>query len=1073
MATASALAGAEWPAVTLTPLPDSVAGVRRPVIGLDGDWSIATEPPEGFWRNEADPAGWRTVRVPGEPAMQGVEVPGDEEFAYRTRITVPADFAGHRVILRFDAVYSDARVWVDGVFVRAHRGGFTSWEADVTDLVRPGEQAWLTVGVTDRWQDLSYGSYYARHRMGGILGDVRLAAVPVGHLASLHVSTAFDERLRDAVLGLDLVPAGAGPLPVRLRLRAPDGREVLRRSATLDGPERLDLDVHAPLKWDAEHPHRYTLEVTTGQGADESRTVRRIGFRQIQVDGSRLLVNGRPVKLRGVAHHSVSPTMGRGATGHWDEQDVKLFKAANINFLRTSHYPPTEALLEACDRYGMYVEEETAVCWVNQQGHDNSLDDPAAREDWLGQLSEMVERDRNHPCVIIWSTANENIGWGANPQAQWDFLKAVDPTRPVVYSHAETYTTGARYDVFTAHYPDVKGELGGETAKPSLYDEYAHLAAYNLDDLRNDPGVRNFWGETISRFWPKCHDTEGVVGGAVWCGVDEVFLLPEAPGGTAEWGLLDVWRRPKPEHWLAKKAYSPVRVPDRPLTGQKPRTPLAVPIANWYDFTDLAELTVRWRAGDAGGVMPGPSLAPGESGTLTVPHRGWREGEVLELEFLDGDHRTVDVYALPVGPVSPPAAPRPAGEAPAVEETDDVITLSGPSFSVAFSKATGQITDARHGDAVVLTGGPALHLRGGYLPSWRFGSIRCEPTDEHTATVTVTGSHGDTPVTFAVAVDGTGLLTTSYTVATALPDQPEAGYQELGVRFLVPDDMDRLAWRTGSLWSVYPEDHIGRPAGSAVARPDHPAYSYRARPQWPWSEDTHTPFLYGKDDPGRDSNDFRALRSGVHRYALTRPDGAGVRVESDGAVAARTDLTPPRWIDDSDPAIAYHGEWSHARGEDWTHNDHADTESFTFTAGDWCEFSFTGTGIEWIGGPGPNLGLIDVLIDGEPDATVDQYAPVKQYQQVIYRRTGLPEGRHTIKLVITGRKNPASSNILPLVDAFHVLPAPAPSRSLCVDTHWNYPDFGYGGGDYYRPAVRVEDGTTGTVALRLGRFGPA
>ncbi|MEU8831465.1 hypothetical protein [Streptomyces sp900116325] len=104
------------------------------------------------------------------------------------------------------------------------------------------------------------------------------------------------------------------------------------------------------------------------------------------------------------------------------------------------------------------------------------------------------------------------------------------------------------------------------------------------------------------------------------------------------------------------------------------------------------------------------------------------------------------------------------------------------------------------------------------------------------------------------------------------------------------------------------------------------------------------------------------------------------------------------------------------------------------------------------------------------DTTVDQYAPVKQYQQIIYRKTGLAAGRHTIRLIITGERNPSSSNILPLVDAFHVLPEPAASRSVCIDTHWNYPDYGYGGGDYYRPAVRVDDDATGTVSLRLGRF---
>ncbi|GAA3475933.1 glycoside hydrolase family 2 TIM barrel-domain containing protein [Streptomyces yanii] len=1058
------------PAVTLTPVPDAVAGVSQPVMALNGTWSLATEPPAEFWRDDTDISDWQKVEVPGEPAMQGVEVPQDKEFAYRTKVQVPADFAGHRVVLRFDGVYSDARLWVNGTHVRDHRGGFTSWQADITEHVAPGTAAWVTVGVTDRWQDLSYGTYYARHPIGGILGDVRLIAVPTAHLAGVHITTTFEQSFRDAVLGLRLTPAGGGSLPMELLLRDPAGHEVLRRSLTVDGPAQYDIEVAAPLKWNAEHPNLYNLELTAGSGDTRSTVTRKVGFRQIHIDGKRLLVNGREVKLRGVAHHQVSPTMGRGATARWDEQDVRLFKAANINFLRTSHYPPTEALLEAADRYGMYVEEETAVCWVNQQGHDNLLDDPAFKPDWLGQLAEMVERDRNHPCVLIWSTGNENIGWGANPQAQWDYLKAGDPSRPVVYSHAETYSTGAEYDIFTAHYPDVKGQLGGETTKPTLYDEYAHLAAYNIDDLKNDPGVRNFWGETISRFWPKCHDTDSVVGGAIWCGVDEVFPLPHKVSGTAEWGLLDIWRREKPEYWLTKKAYSPVRVPDAPLIGQKPRTPLVVPVSNWFDFTNLSDLTVRWQVGAAKGTMPGIDLKPGASGKLTVPYRSWREGEALKLEFIDGQDRIVDSYALHIGPVRTPVRPRPDGSAPAVEESDTRITLTGAGFSIAFSKSTGLITEARHGTTTVLTDGPYLHQRGGYLPSWTFGSITAKRTDKHTSTVTIKGTYGESPVSFDVAVDGTGLITTTYTIAKAFSGQPSGGYKELGVRFCAPEEADRIGWRTGSLWSVYPDDHIGRPSGTAVAVPQQAAPAYRERPRGSWSQDTHTYFLYGKDDEGRECNDFRALRSAVHTYALTRTDGTGVRVESDGSVAARVDRTPLRWFDDTDPAITYHGAWTHAHGEGWTHDDYADTESFTFTAGDWCEFAFTGTGIEWIGGFGSNLGKIDVLIDGQLDTTVDQYGPVKQYQQVVYRKTGLAEGRHTVRLVVTGEKNPSSSNILPLVDAFHVLPDAAASRSLYIDTHWNYPDFGYGGGDYYRPTVRITDGTTGTVSLRLGSF---
>ncbi|MEU6269790.1 glycoside hydrolase family 2 TIM barrel-domain containing protein [Saccharopolyspora shandongensis] len=902
------------------------------MTGLGGTWQLHLDPPEDFHAAAADTTGpsWHAISVPGEPAMQGHEPPYDREFACVRDVPVPRDFEGHRIFIRFDAVYSYARLWVNGHFVRDHIGGFTPWEADITALVTPGGTARIALGITDRYQDLSYGSFYARHSLGGILRDVRLAAVPRGHLAALHVSTVFDENYRDALLHIDVdadtgdgTGAHQGGLALELDLRAPDGRPVPLTPARtqLDGgPQRLSYTVRTPMHWNAERPHLYTLRAGIG-GTDSAPThvlTKRIGFREVRTDGTRLLINGHPVTLRGAARHEIGPAQGRAATQGWAQRDAAEFKAANVNFIRTSHYPPDEAFLDAADEFGLYVEDETAVCWVNMQGHDNSLDDPAARDAWVGQLAELVERDRDHPSVIIWSTANENIGWGANPQAQWDYLKSHDPSRPVVYSHSEEkYSKDAKYDIYTVHYPAVDGDLGGQPV-PTLYDEFSHLPCYNLDDLKVDPGVRVFWGESISRFWPRFHEKSDVCGGAIWAGIDEVYHLPGSVVGAGAWGLLDLWRRRKPEHWLARKAYSPVRIEDGPLTGAAVRAgrPLAVPVANWYDFTDLRSLTFRWRVGGESGMLPGPSVAPGQSGTLTIPARSWRIGDVLHLEVHDnGAAEPLDQWALPLGEVPRlPGAPHHAGPRPQVSEDDTILTVSGANFRLVFSRTDGRLVEGIYDGRTVLTGGPDLHLRGdkNAEDGEEHGPGPWHPSDEgpraqpgpdtHTVTVTVRGRYGSAPglpVTFRITVDGTGLIETDCIVERApeQQDQPEGGYREFGITYRMPPAVSQITWRTRSQWSVYPAGHLGRPSGTAVAIPDHPEQRYRVTPEWPWEEDTKDFFLFGPDDPGRASNDFRALRTRVHRFAATAPDGYGLRVESDGSLAARVDTARQLYVD--------------------------------------------------------------------------------------------------------------------------------------------------------------------------------
>jgi beta-galactosidase len=354
-----------------TTLPDApslqVKGVAEPVISLNGHWKFSMDPPPAFWEQEVDFSRWHDIQVPGECQMQGFAIRHDKPTVYKREFRIPGDFAGQQVLLVFHGVYSYARVWVNGTFIREHFGGFTRWECDITRHAIPGNKNTLTVEIVDRTDDVSYASGYAKHQIGGILRDVEMMALPGLHFSEFFLETDLDGHYRDAELKIGYELSTSSDAAVSVTLFDAGNRPVA--CSELEHAPRqgkITLQVEDPLKWDAEHPRLYTLVTNLSDGKDMlmSRTDR-VGFREVEVAENRLLVNGRPVKLRGANRHDIHPLLGRMTTPELDRQDVLLAREANMNFIRTSHYPPSENFLRYCDEYGIYVEDETAVCFVH------------------------------------------------------------------------------------------------------------------------------------------------------------------------------------------------------------------------------------------------------------------------------------------------------------------------------------------------------------------------------------------------------------------------------------------------------------------------------------------------------------------------------------------------------------------------------------------------------------------------------------------------------------------------------------------------------------------------------------
>lgn len=921
------------------PVLQELAGVETPAVLLSGTWQFRYSPDSK----------WDKIQVPGEPAMQGYAIEHDKPFTYRKSFTVPADYAGKHTILRFDGVYSHARLFVNGTFVREHHGGFTRWETDVTPFVRPGKKNEIRLEVTDRLDDISYASGYAHHPIGGILRDVTLFALPETCLYDFYAETHLDAAYEDAVLKIGYSSPVAGGAEVAYTLTEPSGRRyplAQSRFPLEEGGNMNELPVKNPLKWDAEHPNLYTLTITLSKdGKEIGRFDRRIGFRDVKIETDRMLVNGMPVKLRGACRHDIHPTLGRTTTAELDSLDVILFKRSNMNFVRTSHYPPTERFLEYCDRYGIYVESETAVCFVDTYRQKNYA--PGKTQDsaeftprYLSQCREMVKSFRSHPSILFWSIGNESV-YGTNFQQCWDWVKATDKTRPVIFSYPGS--VGEKkpvYDILSMHYQDVNGNLNqwnrsthgfqGEGI-PALFDEWAHPACYTYATLQEDPNIREFWGHSIERMWSGLFDAPGGLGGAIWGYVDETFMLPEPKVGTAfwkefartakpedyqgkcvgygEWGIVDVWRREKPEFWATKKAYSPVRLMTTEvasfLSGQR----LLLPLYNRFDHTDLDEIKIRYTYKGVEKELPAPSIAPHQKGLLVIPAEAWEEGELLSICFYTATGELLDAEQVSLGSDYhvrlADSEASPVNGVLQVEETAGMMTIKGDGFEIPFSKETGLICNATSKGQVIIEKGPFLHLdinlnhltgaevrksARKFLASdsdWKKQSLTYT-RKEGTVEVALSGFYQDVQTDILIRISPAGEMNVSYVVA----GQPNGYLRETGLSFYLPERLDYLQWERKGMWSCYPEGAFaGNTGETSLYNPKQVRYG--ENPAQPWSADTHNYYYWADAGANCDrplTQMAKGMKENIYRYTLSATGvKAGLTVCSpDASLACRT-----------------------------------------------------------------------------------------------------------------------------------------------------------------------------------------
>lgn len=864
---------------------------------------------------------WAPVVVPASILMQGYDIQNNREYYYQREVAIPGDFPEGRLFLRFEGVYSNARVWVDGRFVRAHVGGFTMWDCDITAFVT-GPSFTLTVGVADLegkepglWNpegaylsDAAWASYYAHHNIGGILRDVTLFTLPQDHILRTHLDTRLDETLQNGTLTADLqLDCGGEGLSVEITLER-DGGTATRARYDVTGayadtaaqaeialvPKRpggrtgekqyendrrfqkrylpvpprriggalhsmrITLPVRRPALWDAEHPRLYQVKIVLYKnGVPVQTNLHRIGFRQIcyggmrHTDRNRVYVNGREVKLRGVCRHDVSWRYGRSVSREEIRAELLACRRNNINFLRTSHYPAPDYLLELCDELGFYVEQENSACFKGANGFDICC----PPEDFLNCFAEMVESSRNHPCVLIWSLANES-GFEETCafRAEYDYIKAVDRTRPVIFSYPFTVHSRPRpYDIYSKHYQKVDSHLGRRDM-PALHDEFAHVPCYNLESLSCDNSCREAWGQSIKKGWDNLFETDGALGCAIWAAIDDVFFLPEGTqkshqshsegraAGYGEWGaILDAFYREKPEAYLTKKAFSPILLDEEKSSfGQE----LRLFVQNRFDHTDLNEVRLLCRDETGRTVYNGPiptSVAPHERGEIRIKPDG-PACEKLTVEFYANELQ-VDVYELSKRKAEAIPAIRPKPVCVRADPVSGTVTLTTPESNLPIVQGPYLYANGKQVDALI-----------------RHMTVRQETDGMLEAELTLRGK-GISQVKIQLRFDGKALQTDC--------SLRERGKTQLSIGYAFLSEPEAVTWKRQGRYAWYPANHIGRNEGTAY-RTSALTEAYRTLPQGDWRDDRHNYFLFTEKENARAdaTNDFRTRRSNILFYAV-------------------------------------------------------------------------------------------------------------------------------------------------------------------------------------------------------------
>lgn len=659
--------------------------------------------------------------------------------SYRRDFDVPSDWKGRQVFIAFDGVDAGFFLWINGEKVGYSVNSRNVAEFDITKYLNPGKN--MVAVEVYRYTSGSYLEDQDMWRLSGIFRNVTIWSSPQQHIRDFFIKTDLDEQFQNAIVEISAKIKNYGNRPVKVsRLSATlyNGEfAVTSSSAVCDVPPmkpgeevsvKLTFPVQNPQKWSAETPKLYTTVLTLSSGKKVIETLSsKTGFREVEIKGRTFLVNGTPVKLKGVNRHENWPDVGHAVTEGQMIRDLELIKQGNCNHVRTSHYSDDPRWYELCDEWGIWLVGEANVeCHGNAGRFD---EDPRMKAAIIDRNIANAENFKNHPSVIIWSLGNENGRGGSNFRAAMAAVRSIDNTRPV---HYEGFGIGTNNpaDLDSRMYTGVAEveRIAVDTTlkKPFYMCEYAHA-------MFNSMGAIGEYNDVFDKY-------ETILGGAIWEWQDQGIWNRRDPthvilaygGGFGEYpndryfihkGVVASDRSLKPHYPEMKHVYQWIGISEGNLEAG------IIKIRNKYQFKSLKDFVASWTLSENGtvissGTYPSFDVKPQQEISIQVPFEITNpkpEAEYFlrvsyalandEIWAKKGFEIASQQFRLPVKvPASKPAV----SDLRKVTMVQDekVITVKGEGFTAVFDISTGTFSRVERNGLIIFRegGGPKLHL---------------------------------------------------------------------------------------------------------------------------------------------------------------------------------------------------------------------------------------------------------------------------------------------------------------------------------------------------------------------------
>lgn len=646
----------------------------RAYQSLNGNWKFTyvdryADRIQDFYREDLDTRQWKDIAVPSNWELKGFGIPIYTNIAYphpknppfigpdnpvgtyRKEFEVPAHWNGQEVLLHFGSISGCAFIYVNGQKVGMTKAAKTPAEFNITQHLRKGKNL-LAVQVF-RWHDGSYLEDQDFWRLSGIERDVYLYALPKQTVWDFFLQPDLDAQYRHGqfkatVTIRNFQPAAGGKGAITVSLLDATGKQVWKQeqryTTTADSFQTIPFQgkITNVLKWSGETPNLYQCIIQLKNEAGVNLfTGAKTGFRKVEIKNAQLMVNGAPLIVRGVNRHEHDDVHGHVPLKETMLKDIRLMKELNINAVRCSHYPNDPLWYKLCDQYGLYVVDEANIethgmgaefqAWFDKGKH------PAYLPEWapahMDREIRMVERDKNHPSIIIWSLGNE-CGNGPVFHDAYKWIKQRDPSRPVQFEQAgEDWNT----DIVCPMYPSIGNmkRYAADTSKkrPYIMCEYAHAMGNSNGNFRE--------------YWDIIASSSHMQGGFIWDWVDQGIKTKDENGktywayggdlggfywqhdenGVAD-GILSSDRTPDPGAYEVKKVYQPIAFTATNLAAGK------ITVHNLFSFTHLDQYDYKWALFANGKkIKEGAfaiTLAPGQQKEITLPAHEWQaEGETF------------------------------------------------------------------------------------------------------------------------------------------------------------------------------------------------------------------------------------------------------------------------------------------------------------------------------------------------------------------------------------------------------------------------------------------------------------